>query len=150
MPSDPRADLFGGLFVLSQHLTRRADEALAPLDLTSRQWLLLAVLTRGFPGRAPTLSEAAAAYGTSRQNVKQIALGLAARGFLTLSADGADRRATRLVLTEQVASFEDGFGAHEQQTFLADVFGGLTDEQVTAMADLVARCTAHLAGGAQR
>lgn len=150
MPSDTRADLFGGLFVLSQHLTRRADEALAPLDLTSRQWLLLAVLVRGFPGHAPTLSEAAVAYGTSRQNVKQVALQLAARGFLTLSTDGNDRRATRLVLTEQVPSFEDQFGAHEQQAFLTDAFGGLTDDQVATMADLVTRCIAHLAGGEAR
>jgi DNA-binding MarR family transcriptional regulator len=150
MTTDYRAELFGSLFVLGQHLTRRADEALAPLDLTSRQWLLLAVLTRGFPGRAPTLSEAATAYGTSRQNVKQVALQLAARGYLTLTADGTDRRATRLVLTDEVASFDARFGAREQQEFLADAFGGLTAEQVSVMADLAGRCIAHLAGGDQR
>ena len=66
------AEVFGRLFVLGQHLTRRADEALRPVGLTSKQWLLLAVLVKGFPGATPTLTEAAAVYGTSRQNVKQV------------------------------------------------------------------------------
>ena len=37
-------------------LTRLADEQLADWGLTTRQWLLLAVLARGFPGVRPSLS----------------------------------------------------------------------------------------------
>lgn len=144
----PRAldepDLFGRLFVLSQHLTRRADDALAPFGLTSRQWLLLAVLSRGFPGISPTLTEAARAYGTSRQNVKQVALQLEARGYLDLLPDPADGRATRLVLTDRVAVFDEPDVAAAQSAFIAGVFAPLTDDEVATLRSLVGRCISAL------
>ena len=133
-------ELFGRLFVLSQHLTRRADEALARFGLTSRQWLLLAVLSRAFPGTSPTLTEAARVYGTSRQNVKQVALQLAARGYLDLLPDPADRRATRLVLTEGVALFDEPGVAAAQSAFIAGIFAPLTDAEVATLRSLVGRC----------
>ena len=73
-----RAEIFGSVFLIAQHLTKRADRELADLGLTTRQWLLLAVLKKTFPGVSPTLSEAAEAYGSSRQNIKQMALALEA------------------------------------------------------------------------
>jgi DNA-binding MarR family transcriptional regulator len=132
-------DLFGSLFVLSQHLTRRADDALAPFGLTSRQWLLLAVLSRL---GTPTLTEAARAYGSSRQNVKQVALQLEARGFLSLRPDPADRRATRLVPTDRVAVFDEPDVAAAQSAFVAGLFSPLDDDEVATFRSLVARCIA--------
>ena len=38
-----RAEVFGQVFVLAQHLTRRTNAELEPLGLTTSQWLLLAV-----------------------------------------------------------------------------------------------------------
>lgn len=134
-------DLFGSLFVLSQHLTRRADAALAPFGLTSKQWLLLAVLSRL---ETPTLTEAARAYGSSRQNVKQVALQLEARGFLRLRPDPIDRRATRLVPTERVAVFDEPDVAASQSAFVADLFAALGDDEVATFRTLVARCIAAL------
>ena len=46
-----RAVLFGSVFVIVQHLTRTADRELADLGLTTRQWLLLAVLLTSLVGR---------------------------------------------------------------------------------------------------
>lgn len=137
-------ELFGTLFVLSQHLTRRADAALAPFGLTSRQWLLLAVLSR-FPVASPTLTDAARVYGTSRQNVKQVALQLQARGYLDLAPDPADRRATRLVLTDRVAVFDEPDVAAAQSAVIADAFAALRDSEVTTLHALVGRCLTHLA-----
>ncbi|MCU0266415.1 MAG: MarR family transcriptional regulator [Actinomycetia bacterium] len=139
------AELFGSLFVLMQDLTRRADEQLAPLGLTSRQWLLLAVIEKAFPDSPPTLSEAAAVYGTSRQNVKQIAAQLSQRGWLHIEADPADGRATRLVLTDKVAVFADPAVTAGQVAFLDEVFGGLSDRQRRTLLTLVVRCLRHLA-----
>ena len=102
-----RAEIFGSIFVVVQHLARRADAELAVLGLTTRQWLLLAVLTKWFPGHSPSLSEAAERYGSSRQNVKQIALGLEARGFVRLVPDRDDGRTTRIELTERVGVFDE-------------------------------------------
>jgi DNA-binding MarR family transcriptional regulator len=134
-----RADLFGKVFVLVQHLTRRTDAALEHLGLTSRQWLLLAVLTRGFPGRAPSLTEAAERYGSSRQNVKQVALGLAALGYLRLVPDPLDGRTTRLEVTEKVRLFDTPDGMARARALFEDVFAGLSARDVTELRRLVLR-----------
>lgn len=138
------AELFGSLFVLAQHLTRRADAEIALLGLTSRQWLLLAVLDARFPDGPPTLSEAAAAYGSSRQNVKQIALQLERGGWLRLLPDPADGRVTRLALTDRVEEFHDPARVAADLAFLDDLFGALTDRQRRTMLSLVTRCIEHL------
>jgi DNA-binding MarR family transcriptional regulator len=141
-----QADLFGKVFVLVQHLTRRTDAALEPLGLTSRQWLLLAVLTRGFPGRSPSLTEAAERYGSSRQNVKQVALGLEAHGYLRLVADPIDGRTTRLELTDRVQLFDSPDGVARARALFEDVFAGLSPQDVVALRKLVVRWLDALTG----
>jgi DNA-binding MarR family transcriptional regulator len=144
--TDLESEAFGLLFVLTQHLGRRADEALVPFGLTSRQWLLLAVLSRSV--QAPTLSEAASAYGTSRQNVKQIALQLAARGYLRLEQDPADARATRVVLTDKVADFDAPQAVAAQRALLDDVFTALSEDELAALESAARATVGHLAGSA--
>ena len=136
--------------MIAGHLTRLTDEGLADWGLTTRQWLLLAVLTRGFPGRAPSLSEAAAAYGSSRQNVKQIALGLEARGFLRLAPDPADGRTARLVLTDRVGIFDEPEGQARGRALLEAAFDGLARDDVLALRDLVGRWLAAWRNARQR
>jgi DNA-binding MarR family transcriptional regulator len=134
---DPRPEIFGSLFVLVQHLGHRLDQALVPLGLTSRQWLLLAVLERWFPGHRPSLSEAAARYGTSRQNVKQIALGLERRGFLRLETDPSDRRTTRLVVTDKVGMFSEPELATQGRALLDAMFAGMEPSEILELQRLV-------------
>ena len=138
------SDAFGGVFVIVGHLTRLTDHGLADWDLTTRQWLLLAVLARGFGGRSPSLSEAAAAYGSSRQNVKQIALSLETRGYLRLVPDPADGRTTRLVLTGKVRRFDEPEGQARGRDLLEAAFAGLASDDVLALRDLVRRWLAVL------
>src|SRR5512137_165038 len=132
-----RAEIFGSIFVIVQHLARRADAELAELGLTSRQWLLLAVLSRWFPGRSPSLSEAAERYGSSRQNVKQIALGLEKHGFVRLVPDRDDARTTRIELTERVRVFDEPEMVTRQAVMLADACAGLSAEETILLRDLV-------------
>ena len=134
-----RADIFGKVFVLVQHLARRTDAALAPLALTTQQWLLLAILTQGFAGRSPSLTETAARYGSSRQNVKQIALGLETRGFLRLVPDPEDGRATLLELTDRIAVFDEPATRARGEALLADATAGLTRDETLVLRDLVRR-----------
>lgn len=133
---EAQAETFGTVFVLVQHLTRRANAALADWGLTTRQWLLLAVLDKQFPAGDPSLTEAAAAYGTSRQNVKQIALGLESGGWLHLETDPSDARTTRIVRTEKVQRFDEPDGVARSTALLDDVFDSLTTTQVRALRDL--------------
>jgi DNA-binding MarR family transcriptional regulator len=135
--------------VLLQNLSRRADEHLERFGLTTRQWLLLAVLDKRFGQAAPTLSEAATAYGSSRQNVKQIALQLVDRGYLRLEPDAVDRRVTRLWLTGKHRVFDEPAVAAEQAAFLADIFAALDSGDLSVLRGLVVRCLHQLGGGAQ-
>ncbi len=135
--TDPRPDLFGSLLVLVQHLSRHLDDALAPLGLTSRQWLLLAVMERWFPDGSPTLTEAAVRYGTSRQNVKQVALGLERRGYLRLVPDRLDRRATRLELTDKVSVFYTPDLRAQRLEMLDSLFADLEPARVELLRELV-------------
>jgi DNA-binding MarR family transcriptional regulator len=137
-PLTTRAEAFASLFVLVQHLSRRADRELADLGLTSRQWLLLAVLTNGFPS-SPSLSEAAERYGSSRQNVKQVALGLQARGFVRLVPDPADGRTTRIELTDRVRAFDEPAMVQRTEAMLEDAFAGLTSVQTRELLHLLRR-----------
>jgi len=134
---DPRATAFGTLFVVAQHLDRLGDIALAPLGLTTKQWLLLAVISRGFPTSAPSLTEAAALYGSSRQNVKAIAGGLVERGYLRLAPDPADGRVLRLEVTPRVSVFAGPDWAAREEAFFSFVFGGLAPAEVGLLADLL-------------
>ncbi len=150
MPADDallaaRAELFGSIFVIVQHLARRADAELAVVDLTTRQWLLLAVLTKWFPGHRPSLSEAAERYGSSRQNVKQIALGLEARGFVRLVPDRDDGRTTRIELTERVGVFDEPEMVGQASAMLADACAGLSAVETLTLRDLVRRWLAGVA-----
>ncbi len=134
-----RAELFGSVFLLTQYLARRGDEALAPLGLTTKQWLLLAVVARRFAGGSPTLTEAALWYGSSRQNVKAIAEQLQARGYLRLAADPADRRALRLHLTARARVFDAAAEAARLAGVLAELTSGLERRDLVTLVDLLRR-----------
>ena len=138
-----RPDVFGLIFLLSQHMTRRADEALAPLGLTTSQWLLLAVVSRCTS--PPTLTEAAAAYGSSRQNVKQVARALELRGFLALRADTDDARAVRLHLLPRVAeAFDTPEAVARQTAFFESLFAPLSAEEQRQLRAILTRWVGSL------
>jgi DNA-binding MarR family transcriptional regulator len=142
--SDTDVELFGSLFVLMQQLTFLADEHLRPLGLTSRQWLLLGVIDTAFPERPPTISEAAAVFGTSRQNVRQVVTQLERGGWLRLEPDPVDRRAIRLVPTDRLAVFDDPAVQADQAAVISSVFGGFTSDERRALLDMVTACTSRL------
>jgi DNA-binding MarR family transcriptional regulator len=143
--TDVDVELFGSLIAFTQQVTALVDERLDGFGLTSRQWLLLGLLEKAFPGSAPTLSEATAVFGTSRQNVKQIALQLERSGWLRMDPDPVDGRVRRLVLTDKLAVFHDPVVQADQAAFILDVFGGLTPRQRRTFLTLVATCMSHLA-----
>jgi DNA-binding MarR family transcriptional regulator len=147
--SNTDIELFGSSLVFAQQLLLRVEEFLEPFGLTSRQWLLLAVIDKGFPGYAPTISEASAVFGTSRQNVKQVAVQLECRGWLHLVPDPADRRALRLVLTDRLTVFDDSAVQSDQTAFVLSVFGGLTARERQTFLNMVRTCTAALSSHAR-
>lgn len=123
--------IFGGLFLLSNKLQVILDKSLAIHDMTAKQWFLTAVIEEFFDS-PPTLSEVAKIIGSSRQNIKQIALKLEEKGFLSLEKDEKDKRAIRLRLTNKSHEFWTGL-QDESNKFLEELFIDLNTEELNGM-----------------
>jgi DNA-binding MarR family transcriptional regulator len=97
-----RVFVFRMVIRLGQSLRYLMDQRLQPAGLTSQQATLLFIIqSRG----SPSLSEAAAAFGVTHQNIKQLASSLERKGFLRIVPDERDARIKRLVTTTQHESF---------------------------------------------
>lgn len=129
-----QANVFGSLFQLANQLQAAGDRYLAGERLTTKQWFLIVAVGQ-FTDTEPTISQAAEFMGSSRQNVKQLALKLEKRGFLRISRDAKDARAYRLQLTEPCEAFWNARQAQDA-AFVARIFRGLTAEELQT----VSRC----------
>lgn len=125
---DDEGYIFGSLFTAANGLQVVMDRNLAEFDLTGRQWFLCALLSAYFD-TPPTLKEAAHMLGNTHQNVKQIALKLEEKGFLTLVPDPADGRATRLHLNPAHPYMTPELSRKRRQ-FLDSLFAGITPEEL--------------------
>lgn len=92
-----QAYIYGGIFTLSNKLQLLGDKF--DSNISTKQWFLIAVIA-SFKDEAPTISMTAERAGSSRQNIKKMALILEMRGFLTITRDKVDGRIQRLELTK--------------------------------------------------
>ena len=125
---DGRYLAFGLLFAASNRLETAGDRYLQ--ELTAKQWYLLLCLTTFFE-RPPTLSQLAGQMGSSRQNVKQLALKLEKKGFVALVRDESDRRALRVAPTERLEEYR----AQRQEqdgAFVEELFAGVAPADLAA------------------
>ena len=107
-------DTFAKIFLLNNKLQYIIDKELQKDQLTTKQFLLIAAVEKGFD-RPPSLKEVAYALGTSHQNIKQIANQLQRKGFIAMEKDSDDRRVTRLNVTEKNRRYWDSrAGEHEK------------------------------------
>jgi DNA-binding MarR family transcriptional regulator len=119
------AEIFALSFFVTQRWTREAERHLSRFGLSAKQWMLLLVLAKAFPAKAPLLSEAAKVYGTSRQNVKKIAEQLEAKGFARLEPDPRDARGTRIALLDKAGELDAPDARAEQDEIIRSLFAGL-------------------------
>jgi DNA-binding MarR family transcriptional regulator len=132
-------EIFGSLFFLAQHVARLTDQAMAETGVTTKQWLLLAVLVKKFQGQEPTLSEAAAIYGSSRQNVKMIALQLEKLGYLRLVSDPRDGRCLRLRLTPKMRAFDSERERRRQVALMEELFSWAKRDDLERLREMFER-----------
>ncbi|MGL4108926.1 MarR family winged helix-turn-helix transcriptional regulator [Clostridium sp. LP20] len=116
--------IFGGIFVFSNRLQIIGDSFLG--EITTKQWLLLIGISEFFKDEAPTLSQVGEIIGSSRQNVKQLALKLEEKGFIKIEKD---KRALRLHLTDKLQSYSENRGDRDLE-FLNNVFSGVSKEDL--------------------
>ena len=123
-----KGTLFGLTFLLSQKWQTMGDRFLAPSQITTKQWLLLAAMDT--LGEKPaTLKDITEVFGTSRQNVKQIALGLEKHGFIKISRDVSDKRVLRFEITDTCRQFWSE-RTETDRNYVEDLFTGLTSEEL--------------------
>ena len=123
---EDRTFVFGSLFVTANLLETLLDRAFASYGITSKQWLLLITIQSLFQ-EAPTVSQVAAAMGSSHQNIKQVALNLERRGFLRLEKSEQDARVTRLVVTDACRAFAEET-QQAGEAFMKEAFSGVSGE----------------------
>lgn len=130
---DKQKYIFGMLFLLANRLQVIGDRYMSMDGITTKQWFLTVIISQ-FGDHPPTLSEVADIMGSSRQNVKQLALKLEEKEFLRIERDEQDARALRLKLTEKCNKFWEKREAKDSQ-FIRDIFGNLSLEELDKMAE---------------
>ena len=128
-----KAYIFGSFFVLSNKLQILGDQM--DKKLTVKQWLFLAGITK-CESNAPTLSELAARIGSSRQNVKKMAVILEKQGFIVMNRDDKDARMIRVSMTDFCKEY---LGKREQIElfFIKEVFEGFEPRELAALSGAI-------------
>lgn len=134
-------EIFGTVFFIGQRWQYLADRELAGSNLTTRQWMMLAVIDTMFD-YPPSIQEVSDRLSTTHQNVKQIALSLERRGFLRLERDRRDRRVLRLVTTDQNRLFWEENAVHHKK-FVEEFFEGLSAEEIAALQGILRKVSAR-------
>jgi len=130
-----RVRTFRLIVVVAQELRTLMDQLLRADGLTTQQAAMITVVD--LLG-TPSLSQAAAALGTTHQNARQLANALERKGFLRISTDQADARVRRLSTTAKSTSYWRDRSAADQQQVL-DWFGDLTPAEAQTLFELLAK-----------
>jgi DNA-binding MarR family transcriptional regulator len=120
--------IFGSLFLLANKLQVIGDQYMGRDGMTTKQWFLTAMISQ-FGENPPTLSEVAELMGSSRQNVKQLALKLEEKEFLKIEQDEQDARALRLKLTKKSQEFWERREDKDNQ-FIVDLFQDFSQQEI--------------------
>ncbi len=121
--SEKKAYIFATMFSLSNKLQVIGDKF--DPNITIKQWLLLVGISTF--KEPPTISEVASYVGYSRQNAKRMAAALQDRGFVTITKDANDARASRITCTPKCIEYFTGRSQRELE-FLAEIFDGFDAE----------------------
>ena len=131
---DKQKYIFGSLFLLANKLQVVGDQYLGEEGMTTKQWFLTAMISQ-FYDAPPTLSEMAELMGSSRQNVKQLALKLQEKDFLTIKKDEKDARIIRLKLTEKSQVFWEKREKQDDE-FIQDLFKNCNNEEINTVCNV--------------
>ena len=117
------------IFTLSNKIQIVGDRL--ETGITIKQFQLLETLSKNDPA-SMTITELSEALGSSRQNIKKMALLLEKQNYLVLSKDDTDGRIVRVALTEE------GKNSLQQQAesdkeFINQLFDGFDDKLLKNM-----------------
>jgi DNA-binding MarR family transcriptional regulator len=133
--TEPRVDSFPLLLFLSHRLEYIADSELKKDDLTTKQYLTVAVIENLYD-HSPSISELAQSLSTTHQNIKQIALQLQKKGFIKIERDESDKRTWRLKVTEKNKAYWNS-RAKEHEAIVRSFFASLSDSEIQTFSTLL-------------
>jgi DNA-binding MarR family transcriptional regulator len=138
--------IFGSLLFITQRWTVKGDAILKDkVGITTKQWMLLVILMNNFEGIQPTITETAKEFGTSRQNLKQVALSLQKKGFIDIKPDPNDFRIQRIALTgKHLPYFEGTDNESWQKNYINSLFKGFTNEELFSFSAYVDKLIENL------
>lgn len=128
-------DAFRAVLGVALRMRTLMDERLRPDGLTTQQAALLTTVERL---GAPSRREAAAALGTSHQNVAQLVAALERKGMLTARPDPADRRRSVLRTTTVNAGYWNARNPADHAA-VAGWFAALSDDELVTFRELSVR-----------
>lgn len=134
-------NIFGLLLFIAQRWTVNGDSILKEkVGITTKQWMLLAILMHSFENQHPTISETAKEFGTSRQNLKQVAISLQKKGFIDIKPDENDFRIQRISLTgNHMERFLGDENEKWQTNYINSLFKGFKNEEIIQLNEYVER-----------
>lgn len=94
---EQKAYIFGGIFILANKLQNLGDKIFD--KVTTKQWLLIAAIYKTSQ-EDTTLTNLAEIIGSSRQNVKQLALNLEKEGLIEFKNNSKDARSLLVIPTQ--------------------------------------------------
>lgn len=123
------AYIFGAIYSLSNRLQTIGDK-IDPM-LSSKQWFVLAIISR-FDNKNPNIGDVAQVLGTSRQNVKKIAILLEDKGYLEMKRSTLDSRNIQLFLTHKCIDY---FKSREEKEkkYLKHLFSGMEEGVIDSL-----------------
>ena len=136
LPDAGRA--FRLVIAAGQLLRTKMDARLRPDDLTTQQ---AAVLTAVSALDGPSVSDVAAAIGSTRQNVTQLVTALERKGMLRLDDDPADNRRRVLTTTRLSDDYWERRNAGDYNA-VAEWFGMLDGDELHGLCDALGRVVA--------
>ena len=136
----PPVRAFRTTLMLAQKLRNEMDERLRTDGLTTQQAALITVVKA--MGK-PSLAEAAAALGSTHQNVAQIVAALQRKELLEVEPDPADRRRKLLSATNHSAAYWQERDAGDIAA-VADWFADLSPAELETFCELSERVIARI------
>jgi DNA-binding MarR family transcriptional regulator len=128
---------FALLFLLSHRFEYVADSELRRDDLTTKQFLALVAIEKAYD-HPPSIKEVADVLSTTHQNVKQIAVQLQKKGFVTIEKDAQDKRKLILQVTHKNREYWDS-AAQRHEQIISALFGCLNDGEIGQFHELVSK-----------
>lgn len=126
MKSNPSKQyIFGSIFSLANRLQALGDKI--DENITVKQWFFIAIVSMF--DSPPSILEVSKIIGTSRQNIKKMALILQNQGFVSIQEDSNDKRVSRILLTKKCFDY---FKTREdmEQSFIESLFNGFTEKNI--------------------